>query len=199
MKVAKCVLALALGVVALLAPNTARADDVTVTADLTFDTCAAASGCQETFDISYEWDNTTNTLASAGAVITATGDLGSNFFANGGTTDPFLVLLSPANIVVYTATDPLSDSLFLTLSETGSALAPGSYTETGGIDASGQFLTKLTCGTGDGPICASSNITPSMADVTVSPVATPEPSSLLVLDTGLLGLIGMGLRRKRLS
>lgn len=194
MKIAKYTLAMALGAVAFVVPTAARADQVTVTADLAFDTCA--SGCQETFDITYGWDNTTNTLAVP-AVITASGYLGSNFFAN-PPTDPSLVLLpSPANIVLYTAGDPLSDSLFLTLSETGSSLATGTYTETNDITGSGQFLTELSCGVGDGSICSLTNIFPSMAEVSVSPVATPEPSSLPLLASGLVALMGIGLSKKR--
>lgn len=180
-----------LGLIALIAPTVVWADDVLVTADLTFDTCAAASGCQETFEISYEWNNTTNALASPG-VITAMGDLGSNFFAN-APTDPILVLLSPANVVIYTAGDPLGDFLFLTLSETGSSLAPGSYIETSSISASGQFRTQLGCDEG-GPICESDRISPATAEVTV--MTTPEPGTGFLLLAVLACGIAMPILRK---
>lgn len=198
MKAKRYALGVMLGVIALIAPTVVWADSVTVTADLTFNTCAAATGCQETFDITYGWDNTTNALASP-AVITAMGDLGSNFSAN-ARPDPILLLLSPANanIVLYTAGDPLGDSLLLTLSETGSSLAAGSYTEVTGISAGGQFLTALDCGAGDGPICESSRITPATAGVTVSPVmATPEPGTgVLLLTLVVCGIAMRGLRKR---
>lgn len=96
-----------LGVIALIAPAVVRADSVTVTADLTFDTCAAATGCQETIDVTYGWNNTTNTLASS-SVIASIGDLGNRFTSTPfvGGADPILALLSPANAVILKPATP---------------------------------------------------------------------------------------------
>jgi hypothetical protein len=78
---------------------------------------------------------------------------------------------------------------------------PGTYTEPATEDDAGFFPTCTAteqdngCGVGDTWALSSSKD----ANLTLTITSAPEPSSMLLLGSGLLGLMGMGLRRKRLA
>lgn len=89
--------------------------------------------------------------------------------------------------------------------ESNPTFIPGTYAETGPEDDAAQIALD-GCPTGtteDDAGCGISDTwalsTSSDVNLTLTITQTPEPSSVLLLGSGLLGLMGMSLRRKRLA
>ena len=213
MKLTKCVLAVALGLVTFLAPSAARADDVQVNiSGLIFGglpNCPPAPACSETLNGSFQWDNSTNTYVSGSGTFTASGVLGSmSVYLN-----PVLSTNLPDGPEVQVGlTDANSDEIVLRFIETGGMLATGTYPTTiFQLGQPGQLIADLICNVKSPQTADACNSQYFFSDLfvvngqmasggfgesnTVSVSAIPEPSLGLLLGTGLLGVLA--LRRKQ--
>jgi hypothetical protein len=86
-----------------------------------------------------------------------------------------------------------SAGLAINASPTTECLTAGSWTLNGNPQSASTFLTYDGSGTFD-VLDTSIHLAFSL-----TPTSTPEPSSLLMLGSGLLGLIGFGLRRRGIA
>jgi hypothetical protein len=162
--------------------------NVTVTGN---NSCSPAP-CSETFNISFEWDTTSNAYVFSTVSIATTGFLGEPFEAGescSGCAQPYLIFTSSKGDGLQWET---SDDSFP---------SPGTYSVT-----SPAFVVDFSCS--PDPVCVAASpdtsgcctdwdTTGGTITVTaVSPVGTaPEPSSLFLLGSGLVGLAGI--RNKR--
>ena len=162
--------------------------DITVTGN---NSCSPAP-CSETFTISFEWDTSTESVVSSTISVNASGVLPNNFeyeqscfscsqpvfiFARigvGDALDWYSSMYSFPSIGTFSATSPAFAVGFACASD---ALCVDASPDTSGCCS----LWNTTSGT----------ITVSE----VGPVTTPEPSSLLLLGAGLVGVAGMRKRR----
>jgi hypothetical protein len=218
MKTANCALALAvtLGVIALVAPRAVRADDiVNVTiSNLTINgsNVCGASGtdlCSQTVSESFQWDNSTNSYVSGSLSYTTSGVYGSTLYNLTPLVDNSFGVLQ---VDATEDTQPSGNgaTLGIILADTAVGLPLGSYTQavapnlpplagTGLLP--NTYYPYLSCYVLDPCVTKSwfaawRGTNPAGASMTVSSV--PEPSSLLLLGVGLLGLMG-GMRFKRLA
>ena len=211
MKTMKLGLAALVGFIALGVPGGVWADnivDVTVS-NISFEgrSVCGMSGtaiCTESLNASFQWDDSTNTYVAGSFSSTESGALGSSFSVVG----PEAYYSS--NSVSFFLTDSSGDQMFVTILEGASGLVSGTFTApissvydvfVPGTTA-GEFNADLVCA--PSPSLCGTYYSPFSAyvyggapDVTVGSVTVPEPSSLFLLGTGLMALLGMTLRSTR--
>jgi hypothetical protein len=193
-------LAAALALFTLAAPRPARADAVVrvVISNLTFQDYAnngacGSSLCTETFNASFLWDNTTNLYVPGSGIVDATGSVpASDFPAANDWSFPsngayFVHGTFTLGLYLYSYPTAPQDIIALFDQQFIFPLIPGSYGFAGadldcilGDGACSEFMNyNTTTGATYGP-------TPIAGSITIT--STPEPSSLLLLGSGLLGL-----------
>ncbi len=200
MRITRCALAAALGVVALMAPRVVQADTVLVTLkNITFtgaSVCGATgtSPCMVSLNGSFQWNNTLESAVSGTFSASASGPINlATLTVSGLLTSP----TPPQDSLSATFTDPGGDSAIFGINFSGTNLPLGTYTFTTGSPIPGTFdQLGGQCVT---PVCNADFGNSSISAGTVLVTVTPEPSTLLMLGSGLLGLMGMAFRRKRLA
>ena len=171
-----------LGLVCLMLPGSLRADDFTFSfANTEGNTAGTVTG--EILGLS------NNTTGAASEVIITSFPAG------------LISTIGPAPILVTAWNDQVVDSF----TETAGLITNASFVaniQNGGVDRQGFSLNDPSGISGltlDG-----GNVTGvvnqfGFSGITFTPVPAPEPSSLLLLGAGFLGLLGMGSRKKRLA
>jgi hypothetical protein len=179
----------------------AWADDVKISMDFTVtgaSVCGSGgtSPCVDTLVGSFIWNTTTNSVVGTPSV-TITGPLDyGNLTVSGPTA------VGSLNAIEATFTDPGMDFASFGIFYSGSALTPGTYSYATGTPVAGTVKAVdgqcvsttdncLTYFPGHGGTTFGGMVTVT----SVAPTTTPEPSSILLLGTGLAG-IGGALRRK---
>jgi len=217
----KYALAAALVLVGLVAPSKASADsivDVTIS-NITFNgnnSCGPSGTalCTVTISAGFQWDNTTTSYVAGSFSSTVSGALGTSFSL---TQAPVIVPFINFPLLDIGVGDAQNDGIQLQLSTSAGQLSAGTYQivgqfvafppspqTAGAILQCNAFVTDQ-CNNVDYPLInvggqLRPGANPSGGQITVTS-ATPvaEPSSLLLLGTGLLSLIGVSVRRRLLA
>jgi PEP-CTERM motif len=176
-------LILALGLVVLLSmPGIASADDVTWSlSGVTFFDGGTATG-------SFVYNADTNTVSSVDIATTAGLAFGgADYTAVDPGFGPFpdeIVFVTSGSLADYTDT-PALDLIF----------DPGLLTDAGGTIGLNLLSEEAPCGNAECSFGGEPFREVAAGDVTTGAVSTPEPSTLLLLGAGLLGLFFVAKRK----
>jgi PEP-CTERM motif len=201
MKKKLCFLSAMLGLLALFATG-AWADEVEVTMDFTVtgaSLCGSGgtSACVDTLQGSFIWNNATDAVVSGSISVTITGPLD---YGNLTVSGPISV--GSLNAIETMFQDPGGDYATFGILFSGSNLTPGTYTY-----ATGSILTAGTVRTVDAKCVSPTDMcltffpkggTTFNGTVTitaVAPTTVPEPGTLGLLSTGVMGFAGLFRRR----
>ena len=138
-----------------------------------------------------EFNGSTTTVVIANLMTFWNG----NAISDGGVSSK---LVNPADLI----DGFVGEQQLYTGPESNPTFTPGTYAETGPEDDAGLVPGCLAaeqdngCGVGDTWALSPGN---NDVNLTLTITQVPEPSSMALLASGLLGLMGMGLRRKRLA
>lgn len=186
----------ALGLMALTVPTGVQASEVQVNVSLTLDGSATACGggqCTETLTGTFDWNTTAEAVVGT-PTFTIAGPISYGTLAVlAGSTDTDLQA---------EFSDAGGDYLTVGFDLGSGSPVLGSYTGVSGSPSAGDFfLVNSGCGTA---LCTAdfpgkvTTLTAATGSVSlVSTGATPEPGTLGLLFTGLLGLTALGWYRTR--